>query len=52
MTNNMVECKVVLSPLKELKELGVEHISMHSDSRLVVNQVMGTFKANVEKVKK
>lgn len=38
--------------LKELKELGPEHVSMYSDMILVINQVIGTFEAKKEKMRK
>lgn len=34
-----------------MKELWVEHVNIHSDSRLVINQVTWTFEAK-EKMKK
>lgn len=49
-TNSMAEHEVVVLVLKELNELGAKHISMHNESRLVVNQVMGTFETSEENI--
>lgn len=48
-TNNVAEYEAILLDLKELKELGAKHIGLHGDSRLSVNQVLGTFELKSKK---
>ena len=42
-TNNMAEYSAVFHALRELKNYGQEEIVVHSDSQLIVNQLLGTW---------
>lgn len=45
-TNNVAEYEAILLDLKELR---AKHIGLHGDSRLSVNQVLGTFELKSKK---
>lgn len=44
-TNNEVKYEALVSDLKIVNELGVRKITLRSDSKLVVYQVLGKYKA-------
>ncbi|XP_070011452.1 uncharacterized protein [Nicotiana sylvestris] len=44
-TNNEAEYEVVIAGLELALELGIEQVLIKSDSQLVVNQMLGTYKA-------
>lgn len=44
-SNNEAEYKVLLAELRLVLELGTREVEAYLDSRLVVNQIQGTFEA-------
>ena len=44
-SNNEVEYETLLARLRVVSDLGTKEVEVYSDSRLVVNQVQGRFKA-------
>jgi len=44
-TNNEAECEALLAGLQLAKELGAKSLLIHSDSKLVVNQVLAEYQA-------
>ena len=44
-SNNEVEYKALLAGLRVVSDLGAKEVKVYSDSRLVVNQVQGSFEA-------
>lgn len=44
MTNNMAEYEALLRALEKAHELGIRDMVVHTDSLLVANQVIGTYK--------
>ena len=44
-SNNEAEYKALLAGLRVVSDLGVKEVEVYSDSRLVVNQVKGSFEA-------
>ena len=51
-TNNEVEYEGVLTGLRVGKALGVKNLLLQSNSKLVVCQIKGEFKANEERMQK
>ncbi|XP_030939726.1 uncharacterized protein LOC115964584 [Quercus lobata] len=51
-TNNEAEYEAILSRLRIAKALGVENISLRSDSQLIVGQVKGDFEAKETRMQK
>ena len=49
-SNNEAEYEALLAGLRLAKELKVNHLKVHSDSQLVVNQVNETYQARGEKM--
>ncbi|XP_031252577.1 uncharacterized protein LOC116110509, partial [Pistacia vera] len=47
-TNNEVEYEALLAKLRLAREMGSTAISIHSDSMLVVNQILGEYQAKEE----
>jgi len=46
MTNNMAEYEALLRALQKAREYGAQDVVAHTDSLLVANQVIGTYKIN------
>ncbi len=46
MTNNMAEYEALLRALQKAHERGAQNVVVHTDSLLVANQVIGTYKIN------
>ena len=44
-SNNEVEYEALLAGLRVVSDLGAKEVKVYSDSRLVVNQVQGSFEA-------
>ena len=44
-SNNEAEYKALLAELKDVWDMGAREVEVYSDSRLVVNQVQGSFEA-------
>ena len=44
-TNNEAEYKAIILGMEQAHELNIEHIEIEGDSNLVVNQVLGNWKA-------
>ena len=44
-SNNEAECEAFITGLKTTFDLGARNVEVYSDSRLVVNQVQGSFEA-------
>ena len=44
-SNNEAEYKALLAELRVVSDLGAKEVEVYSDSRLLVNQVQGNFKA-------
>ncbi|XP_057488501.1 uncharacterized protein LOC130774471 [Actinidia eriantha] len=51
-TNNEAEYEALIAGLRSATKLGVPELCIHSDSKLVVNQVMGKFEARGVKMAK
>jgi ribonuclease HI len=51
-TNNVAEYKAIISALKDAFKMGYKEIVLHSDSKLVVNQICGSYKIKDSKMKK
>ncbi|XP_057506540.1 uncharacterized protein LOC130789741 [Actinidia eriantha] len=51
-TNNEAEYEALIAGLRSASKLGVRNLCIYSDSKLVVNQVMGKFKARGIKMAK
>lgn len=49
-TNNEAEYEALIIGLKLAREIGINEISIHSDSQLVVNQVTGEFQAKCSRL--
>ena len=47
-TNNIAEYNALLTGISKALELGWKHVFIEGDSKLVVNQVNGTWKVNKE----
>ena len=50
--NNEAEYKALITGLRSVNKLGVPELYIYSDSKLVVNQVTGKFKARAIKMAK
>ena len=50
-SNNEAEYEALLVGLRTVLGMGARHVEIHSDSRLVVNQVQGSFKARDSRMK-
>ncbi len=46
MTNNMAEYEALIRALKKAREYGAQDVIVYTDSLLVANQVVGTYKIN------
>ena len=46
-SNNEAEYKALLAGLKAIRDMGAREVEVYSDSRLVVNQVQGSFEARI-----
>jgi ribonuclease HI len=46
MTNNMAEYEALLRALQKAHEYGAQDVVAHTDSLLVANQIIGTYKIN------
>ena len=44
-SNNEAEYEALLAELKDVWDMGAREVEVYSDSRLVVNQVQGSFEA-------
>ncbi|XP_057465748.1 uncharacterized protein LOC130755372 [Actinidia eriantha] len=51
-TNNKAEYEALIAGLRSTNKLGVHDLCIYSDSKLVINQVMGKFKARGIKMEK
>ncbi len=51
MTNNMAEYEALLRALEKAHELGIRDMVVHTDSLLVANQVIGTYKTKNNKLR-
>ena len=50
-SNNEAEYKALLARLRTVLGMGASDVEIYSDSRLVVNQVQGSFKAQDSRMK-
>ena len=44
-SNNEAECEVLVTGLRMVKDLGVQHLKVYSDSQLIVGQVQREYEA-------
>jgi ribonuclease HI len=51
-TNNVAEYSAIIAALKDAIKMGNKEIILHSDSKLVVNQLCGSYKIKDAKMKK
>lgn len=49
-TNNAAEYRAVIAALKKAISMGCDEVVLHSDSRLVINQISGTYKIRSKKL--
>ena len=49
-TNNDAEYEAVLAGLEIAKEIGIRSIYIYSDSKLIVNQILGEFQTKGERL--
>jgi len=49
-TNNQAEYKALIKALEEAKTRGIEHITIYSDSQLLVKQVNGLYKVKSKSI--
>jgi len=49
-TNNDAECEAAIAGLEIATEIGIHSLCLHSDSQLVVNQILGDFQTRGERL--